>query len=44
MADGGQGRKGIRVSLENFAAYDRVQTIPMYAASRLVQPGNAGVD
>ena len=37
-------KKGIRVSLENFAEYDRVQTIPMYAVRRLVQPINAGVD
>jgi uncharacterized protein len=31
-------KKGIRVSLENFTEYDRVQTIPMYAIRRLVQP------
>jgi hypothetical protein len=37
-------KKGVRVSLENFAEYDRVQTIPMYAVRRLVQPINAGVD
>lgn len=31
-------KRGIRASLENFAAYDRVQTIPLYALRRLVQP------
>lgn len=30
-------KKGIRISLENFADYDRIQTIPMYAIHRLVQ-------
>jgi predicted AAA+ superfamily ATPase len=33
-----KSQKGIRVSLENFAQYDRVQTIPLYAVRRLVQP------
>ena len=37
--DGRRLKKGIRVSLENFADYDRVQTVPMYAIRRLVQPG-----
>jgi hypothetical protein len=30
-------KKGIRVSLENFTEYARVQTIPMYAVRRLVE-------
>jgi len=29
--------KGIRVSLENFARYDRIWTVPLYAIRRLVQ-------
>jgi hypothetical protein len=32
-------KKGIRVSLENFAEYDRVETIPLYAVQRLSSPG-----
>lgn len=32
-----QLKKGIRVSLENFAEYNRVQIIPVYAVLRLVQ-------
>jgi predicted AAA+ superfamily ATPase len=29
--------KGVRVSLENFAQYDRIQAVPMYAVRRLAQ-------
>jgi uncharacterized protein len=32
-----QLKKGIRVSLENFAMYTQVETVPMYAVRRLVQ-------
>jgi predicted AAA+ superfamily ATPase len=31
-------RNGIRVSLENFAQYDRVRVVPLYALRRLLQP------
>jgi predicted AAA+ superfamily ATPase len=30
-------KKGIRVSLENFGSYGRIQTVPMYGIRRLVQ-------
>jgi len=31
--------RGIRLSLENFAEYDRIRVIPLYAIRRLVRPG-----
>jgi predicted AAA+ superfamily ATPase len=31
-------RRGIRLSLENFAAYDRIRVVPLYAIRRLVGP------
>ncbi|MBI5528851.1 MAG: ATP-binding protein [Deltaproteobacteria bacterium] len=31
--------KGIRVSMENFSKYDRIETVPLYAAGRLAQTG-----
>jgi len=29
---------GIRISCENFSRYDRIETLPIYAVSRLVDP------
>jgi predicted AAA+ superfamily ATPase len=31
-------KRGIRLSLENFAEYDRVRVVPLYAIRRLVRP------
>ena len=30
-------QNGVRVSLENFAQYDRIHAVPMYAVRRLAQ-------
>ena len=35
--------RGVRVSLENFTRYDRVEVVPMYAVRRLVTPPRTAV-
>jgi len=29
------GKKGIRISLENFSRYDKIEVVPLYAISNL---------